>query len=237
MHTNVPTEHPLVAKIEPDFHEKLCALGDVTRRRGALTAIEHALIGVAIFGNPTSFSSDSLREWSARALEAGATRDQILGALKLASVLGVHSLTVGVPAVADVLRDTGIDASGTDLDDRRRALKAEFERRRGYWHDSWDDLLRLNPDMFEAYLSYSAYVADQEALEPGLRELIYVAIDAVATHLYVPGIQLHARNAIELGVPLDKIMSALEVASLLMPATYSAAASVITEVVQERAAE
>jgi alkylhydroperoxidase/carboxymuconolactone decarboxylase family protein YurZ len=234
---NAPIEHALVGQIEPEFHAKLCALGDVTRSRGALTDIEHALIGVAVFGNPASFSEDSLRSWSARALAVGASRTQVLDALKLASVLGIHSLTVGVPAVAEVLRERNLYRPDAELDAHRRALKSEFEKRRGYWHESWDDLLRLDPEMFETYLSYSAFVADQEALEPGLRELIYIAIDSVATHLYVPGIQLHARNAIDLGVPIEKIISALEVASLLMPETYSAAAGVVTELIEERASE
>ncbi len=230
-------EHTLISQIEPDFHPKLCALDDVTRHRGALTDIEHALIGVAVFGNPTSYSEDSLRRWSARALEAGASREQVLDALKLASVLGIHSLTVGVPAVAEVLNERSLYSPQTELDTRRRALKREFEKRRGYWHESWEDLLRLDPDMFETYLSYSAFVADRGALDPGLRELIYIAIDAVATHLYFPGIQLHARNAIEIGVSVEKIISALEVASLLMSTTYSTAAGVVAELMEERASE
>lgn len=225
MHTDI--EHELVARLEPDFHAKLRGFGDVTRRRDALTDVEHALIGVAVFGNPTSFVEESLRLWSTRALDAGATRDQLLDTLKLASVLGIHSLTVGVPAVADVLREKDLYGTYTPLDDRRLTLKQEFERRRGYWHESWNDLLRLNPEMFETYLSYSAYAADRGSLSPELRELIYIAIDAVATHLYVPGIQLHARNAIDLGVSIDKIMSALEIASLLMPTAYSAAVNVV----------
>jgi alkylhydroperoxidase/carboxymuconolactone decarboxylase family protein YurZ len=234
---DAPIEHALIGQIEPAFHPKLCALGDVTRRRGALTDIEHALIGVAVFGNPTSFSRDSLRWWSAQAMAVGASQAQVLDALKLASVLGIHSLSVGVPAVAEVLRERNLYGPDTELDAHRRALKSEFEKRRGYWHESWDDLLRLDPEMFETYLSYSAYVADQGSIEPELRELIYIAIDAVATHLYVPGIQLHARNAIDLGVPVDKILSALEVASLLMPTTYSVAAGVVTELAEERASE
>jgi alkylhydroperoxidase/carboxymuconolactone decarboxylase family protein YurZ len=204
----------------PDFFQRLQSLTRVPTDRGALTELEQALIGIAVTGNPTSPYPGMLRSYAQKALAAGGTRDQILDALQLASVLGIHSLTVGIPAVADVLRSRGANPADQPLDAKQLALKADFEARRGYWHESWDDMLALDPEMFAAYLDYSSLPGERGALEPGLRELIYIAIDAVCTHLYVPGIQLHAVNALELGVSPEKIISALEIAALLAPLPY-----------------
>jgi alkylhydroperoxidase/carboxymuconolactone decarboxylase family protein YurZ len=204
----------------PEFFRRLQSLTSVPGDRGALTDLEQALIGVAVTGNPASPHPGKLHSYARQALAAGGTREQIMDALQLASVLGIHSLTVGIPAVADVLRSRGANPADKPLDAGQLALKADFESRRGYWHESWDDMLALDPEMFAAYLEYSALPAERGTLEPGLRELIYIAIDAVCTHLYVPGIQLHTVNALGLGVSPEKIISALEMAALLAPLPY-----------------
>lgn len=35
-------------------------------------------------------------------------------------------------------------------------MKQDFEKNRGYWHDTWDQVLDLDPDFFEAYTQFSA---------------------------------------------------------------------------------
>jgi alkylhydroperoxidase/carboxymuconolactone decarboxylase family protein YurZ len=44
---------------------------------------------------------------------------------------------------------------------------------------------------------------------------MYCAFDAAATHLYVPGLKLHMRNAIRYGATADEIMALLEIVSLI----------------------
>ncbi len=52
-------------------------------------------------------------------------------------------------------------------------------------------------------------------LAPRIRELIYVAIDAATTHLYLPGLRTHIRNALGHGATLAKIMEVLQLTSVL----------------------
>ena len=85
------------------------------------------------------------------------------------------------------------------LDERRAALKADFEAKRGYWHEFWDGLLELDPDFFEAYVEFSSYPWTNGVLEPKIKELIYTAFDASATHMYVPGLRQHIENALATG--------------------------------------
>ena len=52
-------------------------------------------------------------------------------------------------------------------------------------------------------------------LEPKVKELIYTAFDASATHLYVPGLRQHIRNALALGATTDEVMEVFEIASVI----------------------
>ncbi len=97
----------------------------------------------------------------------------------------------------------------------RAALKAEFLAKRGYWSDFWDGLLALDPAFFKAYLNFSSVPWETGVLEPKVKELIYIAIDAATTHLYEPGLRQHIRNAIGYGATKEEIMEVLQLVSVL----------------------
>lgn len=40
-------------------------------------------------------------------------------------------------------------------DQKRIDLREDFTKKRGYWHEFWEDFLRLDPEFFEAYLDFS----------------------------------------------------------------------------------
>lgn len=100
-------------------------------------------------------------------------------------------------------------------DDRRQALREDFEARRGYWNEFWDGLLTLDPDFFEAYLQFSGVPWSKGTLEPKVKELIYIAIDASTTHLYEPGLRQHIQNALRHGASKEEIMEVYELTSVL----------------------
>ena len=102
-----------------------------------------------------------------------------------------------------------------ELTERQQKLKQDFVEARGYWSAFWDGLLTLDPDFFEAYLDFSAVPWRKGVLEPKMKELIYVAIDAATTHLYEPGLRQHIRNALRYGATKEEIMEVLELVSVL----------------------
>ena len=76
-------------------------------------------------------------------------------------------------------------------------------------------MLALAPDYFEAYADFSSAPWKLGTLEPKARELIYVAIDAVTTHLYEPGTRIHMENALKHGAAPREIMEVLKLTSVL----------------------
>lgn len=102
-----------------------------------------------------------------------------------------------------------------ELTGHQQELKDRFVEARGYWSPLWDGLLRLDPDFFEAYLHFSSVPWKSGVLEPKIKELIYIAIDASTTHLYEPGLRQHVQNALGYGATKEEIMEVYELTSVL----------------------
>ncbi|MFC5952908.1 carboxymuconolactone decarboxylase family protein, partial [Pseudonocardia lutea] len=70
-----------------------------------------------------------------------------------------------------------------------------------------------------------------------VKEMIYVAFDAAATHLYVPGLKLHLRNAVRLGATQDELMEVLSIVSVIGIHAATTATPILASVVAEQAGE
>jgi alkylhydroperoxidase/carboxymuconolactone decarboxylase family protein YurZ len=66
-----------------------------------------------------------------------------------------------------------------------------------------------------AYARLSSVPWQHGTLGPKIRELIYIAIDAATTHLYLPGLRTHIRNALGHGATVAEIMEVLQLTSVL----------------------
>ena len=104
---------------------------------------------------------------------------------------------------------------GSELSERKKALRDEFIEVRGYWNGFWDSLLELDENFFEAYMQFSAVPWRSGPLDPKIKEFVYIAVDAAATHLYVPGIRQHIKQALGYDATADEIMEVLELTATL----------------------
>jgi alkylhydroperoxidase/carboxymuconolactone decarboxylase family protein YurZ len=104
---------------------------------------------------------------------------------------------------------------GAALSERKKRLRDEFIESRGYWNELWNGVLELDEDFFEAYLRFSSVPWKCGPLEPKVKELVYIAMDAAATHLYEPGIRQHVRLALQYGATAAEIVEVLELTATL----------------------
>ena len=182
----------------------------------------------------THLYEPGIRQHVAAAFEHGATREEIMEVIELTSTLGIHASNIGVPLLLEVLREAGLRDGPAPLDGRRERLKAEFTANRGYWHEFWDGLLELDPDLFEAYTEFSSVPWRTGTLPPKVKELIYIAFDASATHLYVPGLKLHMQNAVRLGATAGEIMEVLAIVSVIGIHAATTAAPILAVIAAQR---
>ena len=66
-------------------------------------------------------------------------------------------------------------------------------------------------------------------LEPKVKELIYTAFDASATHMYIPGLTQHIKNALGYGATVGEVMEVLELASTLGIHTFAVTTPILVE--------
>lgn len=91
--------------------------------------------------------------------------------------------------------------------------KEAFIAARGYWRPWTHDLLLVDPDFLEAYGRYAGYPAAHGPLSRRMVELVYVALDCSATHMFAPGAALHVRLALEAGATSRDISDVLKLAT------------------------
>ena len=80
------------------------------------------LVGLAVSAACTNLDADGSRRHIRAALEAGATREEILMVLKMASVLSIHSCSLGAPILLEEAKAAGVKAIAER--DKRNARSA-----------------------------------------------------------------------------------------------------------------
>ncbi|MCL6443943.1 MAG: carboxymuconolactone decarboxylase family protein [Alicyclobacillus sp.] len=199
---------------DPEFFESYLRFGGIPHQSRHLDPKLKEFIHIAIDGAATHLFAPGLREHIRNAIRFGATKEEIMEVLELTSTLGIHACNIGVPILVQELTAAG-HTINTERSERQEQLKAEFEKKRGYWNSFWDDVLALDPDFFEAYIHFSGVPWVSGVLEPKVKEFIYTAFDVAATHLYESGLRQHIRNAIGYGATKEELMEVIELASTL----------------------
>jgi alkylhydroperoxidase/carboxymuconolactone decarboxylase family protein YurZ len=206
-----------VLELSPQYFAAYSAFSSVPWKHGTLPPKIKELIYVAIDASTTHLYNPGTRIHIANALRHGATRDEVMEVLQIVSVLGIHTMSTGLPILIDELRKSG---RGNHVKERPLTaemdkLKQGFIANRGYWNPVWEQLLQHAPEFFDAYTRLSSVPWQHGTLGPKIRELIYIAIDAATTHLYLPGLRTHIRNALGHGASVAEIMEVLQLTSVL----------------------
>jgi alkylhydroperoxidase/carboxymuconolactone decarboxylase family protein YurZ len=227
-----------VLALDADFFEAYMDLSSVPWRTGPLPPKVKEFIYIAIDASTTHLYNAGTRIHMQNALKHGATKEEIMEVLQLVSALGIHTCTTGVPILVDELRKAGRESElpSTTLDARREKLKAEFIAARGYWTPRWEEILGLSPDYFEAYLKFSSVPWKNGTLEPKIKELIYIAIDASTTKLFEPGTRVHIQNALKHGATAAEIMEVLQLTSVLGIHTMTESVPILMQEAKARGA-
>ncbi len=211
-HGGAPEFWRLLEARWPVFFSAYADLASVSRKRGALSAKTRELVLIAINAAVTHLNLNAIRHHIRRALREGATEDEIAEVLQLVSVLGIHAISIGFPAMLDVAVRAGQarELPPPEMDAHQIELKESFTRTRGYWNPFWEQALRLDPPLFEAYFNYSSVPWSEGVLPPKVKEFVYVAIDASATHMFDDGTRGHMANAINHGATIEELLEILE---------------------------
>ncbi len=165
------------------------------------------LVGVALNAACTNLNPDGTRRHIRAALTAGATRDEILVILKMASVMSIHSCSLGAPILLEEARAAGAKPAGrpaapTPACDKMRSVDQ--------WNSAWDPFLELDPVWTDEFMATGVGIYGSGTLTPKEVELLSIAFDASYTHMYAPGARRHIKGALAAGATMEEIMEVLK---------------------------
>ena len=165
------------------------------------------LISLAINAACTNLNPDGTRRHIRAALEAGATRDEILFVLKAGSVMAIHSCSLGAPILLEEAKAAGVTptrqtSAATPACDAMRAI--------GQWNTAWDPFFELDPTWTDQFFATAIPMYKSGALSSKDVELLSIACDASFTHMYAPGTRCHIKAALKVGATMEEIMEVLK---------------------------
>jgi alkylhydroperoxidase/carboxymuconolactone decarboxylase family protein YurZ len=223
-----------ILRLDPEFLLSYLDFSMVPWKKNHLDAKTKELMYIAVDAAATHLYQPGIRQHIKAALDVGATPQEIMEVIELTSTLGIHAMNIGVPLLVTVLEEKGLRTGPAPLDENQERVKAEFTANRGYWHSFWDEMLELDPELFEAYTNFSSVPWKTGTLPPKVREFVYIAFDAAATHLYVPGLKLHYENALGYGATVGELLEVLEIASVIGIHAATTAVPILVEEVEAR---
>ena len=96
------------ARLDPAWTERVIAMAIAPAVTGVLDAKTIELIGIALDASCTHMYAPGVRRHIRRALNAGATKEEITAVLQLATLQGLHSMCLAAPIL---LEELATDAS------------------------------------------------------------------------------------------------------------------------------
>lgn len=165
------------------------------------------LVSLAVNVACTNLNEDGTRRHIGRALDAGATRDEILCVFKCATAMAIHSCSLGAPILLEEAKAASVAPKSpppvaTPAADKMKAI--------GQWNAAWDPFLALDPAWTDAFMAMGAGIYGSGVLPPKEIELLSIAFDASFTHMYAPGTRRHIQNALKAGASVEEVFEVLK---------------------------
>jgi len=193
---------------DPKGAELLLRMGANPWNSGVLPLKEVELIFLALNCSCTNLDEGGTRRHIRGALDAGATREEVLLVLKCGAGLAVHSCSLGSPILLEEMKAAGVQAAGgpkpeTPACDAMKAM--------GQWNTAWDPFFELSPLWTDEFFAFGASVYKSGIFTPRFMELISIAFDASITHMYAPGVRRHIHGSLKAGATPEEIMAVLQI--------------------------
>jgi alkylhydroperoxidase/carboxymuconolactone decarboxylase family protein YurZ len=167
-----------------------------------------ALIVVALNAACTARNTEGARYAIRAALAAGAVREELLTVLKMASMLAIHSCSLGAPLLLAALEERS--QATTKRAELPATPSCDAMRAMGQWNAAWDPFFDLDPVWTDQFMAAGLGIYADGVLPAKEVELLSIAFDASVTHMYAPGTARHIEGALAAGATPEEIMAVLK---------------------------
>lgn len=202
-----PVDLSAMYKFDPVWTEQYLKAFSNPWENGILPLKTIELICVGLNAACTNMQESATRRHIRAALDAGATREEILMVLKMGSVMSIHSVSLGTPILLEEARAASLAVQAKEAStpgcDKMRQL--------GQWNTAWDPFFELDPVWTDEVMTCATGIYSSGVFSPKLIELLSIAFDASITHMYAPGTRRHINGALKAGATVEEVMEVLKV--------------------------
>ena len=210
---NGPWDESAIAQLrawDPGWAEACLRMSANPWRSGVLPRKTIELISLAVNAACTNLSPGGVRRHIRGALAAGARREELLEVLKMASLLSIHTCSLGAPILLEEAKAAGASFAGGPRDPVVTPV-CDSLRAAGGWNEAWTPFYDLDPLWTEQFMAAGIPVYAGSVLSAKDAELLSIAFDASITHMYAPGTRRHIKAALAHGASVEEIMDVLKV--------------------------
>lgn len=100
------------AAFDAEWIEKFLDMGTHPVRKGLLDPKIYEFLAIAVDASCTHLYSPGVKRHIGKALDLGATPEEIMAVLQAVAVLGIHSVALGAPILIDEMQKRGMDVPG-----------------------------------------------------------------------------------------------------------------------------
>jgi alkylhydroperoxidase/carboxymuconolactone decarboxylase family protein YurZ len=165
------------------------------------------LVSVGLNAACTNLNPDGTRRHIRAALQSGATREEIVFVLKCASVMSLHSCSLGAPLLVEEAAAAGAQGAPTP---EAETPAADKMKALGVWNTAWDPIFDIDPVWTDEFMATGLGIYASGLMSPKEIELLSIALDASYTHMYAPGTRRHIKGALQAGATVQEIMEVLK---------------------------
>lgn len=201
-------------EVSPTAYDAAARFWRTVNSAPALSPRMKELVLIALHATASTMDGPGVRRHVRRALEAGATQQDIVDVL--ITIVGVanHALYFSVPVLVRELQALGhAESELPPLSAESQAIKDQFIRARGFWNEPRDVIARMMPEYFAALSEVTSESWTHGPLPEKDRELICIAVDSTPTHMFESGLAMHIRHALQKGARREEILEVLQLAA------------------------
>ena len=185
------------------------------------------LVSIGLNAACTNLNAEGTRHHIRAALEAGATREEVLFVLKCGSVLSIHCCSQAAPIVFEEAKSANVKLTPRASTEPTPACDAM--RKIGQWNTAWDPFFELDPVFTDEFMAMGAGIYKSGVMSPKEVELLSIALDASVTHMYAPGTRRHIKNALKTGATMEEIMGVLKLCVVQGVQTFNLGLPILAE--------
>ena len=221
--------HDGLLEMNPAFLAAYLKFQDGPARSGHLEPKVREFMYIAIDGAVSHLYESGLRRHIADALRLGATKEEVLQVIMLATAAqGQIPNEIGH---AILMEELGEGAPA--LSDAEQRRKDAHMRATGVWPQAADTILRLAPEFAEGFLGYGEVSWEAGPLPAKIKAFVGLAVCASPALLHEAGMRRHIRLALDHGATRHEISEVLQLASAIAIHTCTYAVPGLTDAVKE----